>query len=58
MFCRPFQRPRCAWLVLATLMAPLAEAEVKPSASPPQRYRVTRWTTGNGLAMVQPQATR
>ncbi|MGA2863663.1 MAG: hypothetical protein ABSF95_04160 [Verrucomicrobiota bacterium] len=57
MFCRSLQRPRCAWLVLATLMAPLAEAQVKPGASPPQLDRVTRWTTGNGLPLVQPQAT-
>ncbi len=49
MFCRPFEREIFVWLALASCVAPLAAAEVKPGAGAEQPYRVTRWTAENGL---------
>lgn len=49
MTCRPFQRALCAWLAFAGLGFVFATASASPGTDTERLYRVTHWTSENGL---------
>src|SRR5947207_11028013 len=46
---RPRQRTLLSWLACASCVASLSAAEIESGARQEQPYRVTRWTTDQGL---------
>lgn len=53
MFCRPFQKAPILWLAFASLVAPLAAAEVKLTESVEPLYHATHWTAEDGLPQMR-----